>query len=218
MLFGPRAPKAPPSIALSAMVAVLALTSCGGSEYRYVKNSSIGTFFKVPNDWKIFDEDQVLQTSEGSEEAKASFKELSWSVGFDASPKPSVKNVLGLSTHPNGLVRVRTLTPGERDTFSQSSLRALLLEFDPLSEEAADAGGVEVVGSREVDQGDFHGTEFLLNLKTIEGGVLKWRQIGLVDSKLKRAHVLAITCTADCYEKNEGVIEKVISSWTVKER
>lgn len=218
MLFGLRALNAPSSIAAASMVAVLAVAACGGPDYRYVKNSSSGTFLKVPNSWKIFDEDQVLQTSEGSAEAKASFKQLSWSVGFDASPKPSVKNVLGMSTHPNGLVRVRTLTPAERDTFSQSSLRALLLEFDPLSEVAAESGGVEVVGSREVDQGDLHGTEFLLNLKTNEGGVLKWRQIGLVDSKLRRAHVLAITCTVDCYERNEGVIEKVMSSWTVKER
>ncbi|MEO7836743.1 MAG: hypothetical protein ABIS21_03750, partial [Acidimicrobiales bacterium] len=153
-----------------------------------------------------------------SAEAKSSFKETSWSVGFDASPKPSVRNVLSATSHPTGLVQVRNLSPNERDTFSQSSLRSLLLPFDPLSESAAETGDVEVLGTREVDQDGFHGSEFLLNLKTKEGGMIKWRQIALVDTKVSRAHVLAITCNIDCYETNEGVIEKVISSWKVKER
>ncbi|HUP71189.1 MAG TPA: hypothetical protein VM142_15455 [Acidimicrobiales bacterium] len=218
MTIGPRALRVVSSIAASAMAAALALAACGSSDYRYVKNSSQGTFFRVPNDWKIFDENQVLQNSDDSEEAKASFKEASWSVGFDASPKPSVKNVLSAGNHPTGLVQVRSLTPTERDTFSQSSLRALLLPFDPLSAEAAQTGDVEILGTREVDRDGLHGSEFLLNLRTKEGGMIKWRQIALVDRRVSRAHVLAITCNLDCYQEHEGVIEKVMSSWTVKER
>lgn len=218
MLFGPGASRPASSITVAVLAATLLFSACGAPEYRYVKSSSLGTFFRLPSDWELYDEDQVLQNSEGSEEAKGAFKAMSWSVGFDASPRPSIENVLSATSHPTGIVRVSDLSPAERDTFSQSSLRALLLEFDPLSDEAAQTGGVEVVGTREVDQGDLHGSEFLLNLKTKDGGMVKWRQIGLVDSKVRRAHVLAITCTVDCYEKNESVIEKVMSSWTVKER
>ena len=201
-----------------AIAAGLVLASCGGSQYRYVKNTSQGTYFRVPEGWKLFDEDQILTNSEDSKEAKASFKELSWSVGFDASPQPSVTNVLSAASHPTGVVQVRTLTPAQRDTFSQSSLRSLLLPFDPLSEEAAQTGDVEVLGSREVDQDGLHGSEFLLNLKTKEGGMIKWRQIALVDSRVSAAHVLAITCDVECYEANEGEIEKIVASWKVKER
>lgn len=217
-MFGPGALRAASSTTALIMVAALALASCGSSDYRYVKSSSDKTFFRVPHEWKIFDEDQVLQNSDDSEEAKTSFKQNSWSVGFDGSPKPSVKNVLSAASHPTGLVQVRSLAPAERDTFSQSSLRALLLPFDPLSPEAAQAGDVEVIGSREVDQEGYHGNELLVNLRTKEGGVIKWRQIAMVDSKVSRAHVLAITCNVDCYEQHEDVIETVISSWTVKEK
>ncbi|PLS75122.1 MAG: hypothetical protein CYG61_08980 [Actinobacteria bacterium] len=206
------------STAAAVLAATLVLAACGASEYRYVKSSSQRTFFRVPHEWKLYDEDQILQNSEDSEEAKSSFKQASWSVGFDASPRPSVRNVLSAAGHPTGLVQVRDLTPAERDTFSQSSLRSLLLPFDPLSAEAVETSGVEVLGSREVDQDGLHGNEFLVNLKTREGGTVKWRQIALVDSRVSRAHVLAITCSIDCYEKNEGVIEKVVGSWTVKER
>ncbi|HUR18280.1 MAG TPA: hypothetical protein VMZ51_05000 [Acidimicrobiales bacterium] len=217
MLSGPRALRAASSTTTLVTVAVLVLASCATSDYRYVKNSSQRTFFRVPHDWKIFDEDQVLQNSDDSEEAKASFKRSSWSVGFDASPRPSVRHVLSAASHPTGLVQVRTLTESERDTFSQASLRALLLPFDPLSSEAADTGDVEVLGSREVHQDNLHGNELLVNLRTKEGGMIKWRQIALVDSRVSRAHVLAITCNLDCYDEHEDVIEKVISSWTVKE-
>lgn len=181
-----------------------------------MKNSAQQTFFRVPNEWKVFDEDQILQNADDTEEAKSSFKQASWSVGFDASPKPSVKNVLTAAKHPTGLVQVRNLAPSERDTFSQSTLRSVLLGFDPLSEEAAQTGDVEILGTREVDQGGLHGSEFLVNLRTKEGGMIKWRQIALVDAKVSRTHVLAITCTLDCYQKNDSVIEKIMSSWKVR--
>lgn len=218
MLSGPGASRAASATGVAVLAAILVLGACGSPEYRYVKSSSQRTFFRVPQEWKLYDEDQILENSEDSEEAKASFKEASWSVGFDASPRPSVKNVLSAARHPTGIVQVRDLTPAERDTFSQASLRSLLLPFDPLSPEAVETGDVEVLGTREVHQDGLHGSEFLLNVRTKEGGMIKWRQIALVDSRVRRAHVLAITCDLDCYQKNEGVIEKVVASWTVKER
>ena len=47
---------------------------------------------------------------------------------------------------------------------------------------------------------------------------MKWRQIALVDSAVRKVHVLAISCEDDCYAANEKVIDQVISSWQVKER
>lgn len=200
------------------IVAAIVLAACGASRYQYVKNSAQRTYLRVPGKWKLFDEDQILKNSEDSAEAKNSFKEQSWSVGFDASPTPSVRNVLSAARHPTGVVQVRTLTPAQRDTFSQSSLRSLLLPFDPLSDEAAQTGDVEVLGSREIDRGGLHGSEFLLNLRTKQGGMIKWRQIALVDSRVSAAHILAITCDVECYKANESEIEKVVASWKVKER
>lgn len=200
-------------------VVLLVAVGCGSPKYHYVKSSSDRTYLRVPQDWTLFDEDQLASGLDESPEAKEQYKRLTWSVAFDAAPKPSLDHVLSLSLsdHPVGLVQVRTLLPEQRDQFSLSSLRAVLLDFDPLgSDQQAD---VEVVDSRDVERpGGLHGNELLINIKNPGGQVLKWRQIALVDSGVRKVHVLALSCEADCYAKNRKVIDQVVSSWKVKER
>lgn len=199
--------------------AAIVLSSCGAPKYQYVKNSSDHTFVRVPRDWRLFDEDQLLSTSSESAEAKAQFKQLTWSVAFDAAPRPSTENILAVSSHPSGLVQVRTLLPSQRDTFSLSDLRSLLLQFDPLSEESQQGGQIEVLASEDVERpGGLHGNELLINLKTPEGALVKWRQIALVDSAVEKVHLLAVSCDIKCYDQNESVIDRVVDSWKVKER
>lgn len=207
-------------LALLAVVlaSVTALAACGAPRYHYVKSSSDHTFLRVPRDWTLYDEDELLESSDQSPESKEQFKRLSWSVAFDASPKPSLENVLTVSDHPTGLVQVRRLLPGQRDSFALADLRAVLLRFDPLSDEAQADGEVEVLDSRDIRQGDFNGNELLLNLKTSEGELVKWRQVALVDSAVRKVHVLAVSCDQECYSANEDVIDSVIDSWKVKER
>jgi hypothetical protein len=198
--------------------ATLLVGACGGPEYHYVKSTSDRTFVRVPSDWTLYDEDQLLESSDESPESKAQFKDLSWSVAFDASPKPSLEHVLTVSDHPTGLVQVRKLLPSQRDTFSLADLRSVLLRFDPLSNDAQLEGDVEVLESQDVKRGNLNGSELLLNLKTDDGDLVKWCQIALVDPALTRVHVLAISCDDECYSTNEGVIDRVVDSWKVKER
>lgn len=206
-----------PMVAALVAATVLLTTACGSPKYHYVKNSSERTYVKVPEQWALFDEDQIATDLDESREAKDLYKKLTWSVGFDAAPQPSARNVLSISAdHPKGLVQVRTLLPEQRDRFSLSSLRSILLDLDPLGDDQA---GVEVLASRDVQRpGGLHGNEFLVNLTTPEGTRVKWRQIALVDSEVRKVHLLAISCDDDCYAANEKVIDEVISSWQVKER
>ena len=211
-------PRRAPCSALALVAAgAVALAACGSPRYHYVKSTSDNTFMRVPRDWTIYDEDQLLQSSEESPESKEQFKQLSWSVAFDASPKPSLDHILTVSDHPTGLAQVRRLLPGQRDTFSLSDLRSVLLRFDPLSNEAQLEGEVEVLESRDVQRGGLNGSELLLNLKTEDGALVKWRQIALIDSAVSKVHVLALSCDAECYEANESVIESIIDSWKVTE-
>ena len=211
-------PRRAPCSALALVAAgAVALAACGSPRYHYVKSTSDNTFMRVPRDWTIYDEDQLLQSSEESPESKEQFKQLSWSVAFDASPKPSLDHILTVSDHPTGLAQVRRLLPGQRDTFSLSDLRSVLLRFDPLSNEAQLEGEVEVLESRDVQRGGLNGSELLLNLKTEDGALVKWRQIALIDSAVSKVHVLAVSCDAECYEANESVIDSIIDSWKVTE-
>lgn len=199
------------------MACAVLLAACGSSEYHYVKSTSDRTFMRVPAKWTLYDEDALLESSDESPESKEQFKELTWSVAFDASPEPSLDHILTVSDHPTGLVQVRTLLPAQRDAFSLSDLRSLLLRFDPLSEEAQMNGEVEVLETKEVEQDGMHGSELLLNLKTPEGDLVKWRQIALIDSAVSKVHVLAVSCDEECYAANEKVIDTIIDSWKVTE-
>lgn len=205
--------------ALAVLVAaVVVAAACGAPKYHYVKSSADRTYVRVPHDWTLFDEEQLVSRLDESPEAKEQYKRLTWSVAFDAAPRPSLDNVMSLSVsdYPVGIVQVRTLLPEQRDQFSLSALRSVLLDFDPLaSDHQAD---VEVLESRDVERpGGLHGNELLINIKNPEGGVLKWRQIALVDSGVRKVHVLAIRCDAGCYARNQKVIDHVVSSWKVKE-
>ena len=204
-------------VVAAAAALALVLGACGAPRYHYVKSTSDRTFVRVPQDWTIYDEDELLESSDESPESKEQFKALTWSVAFDASPKPSLDHVLSVSDHPTGLVQVRRLLPGQRDSFSLSDLRSLLLRFDPLSDEAQLQGDVEVLETREIKQGNMNGSELLLNLRTGDD-LVKWRQVALVDPGLTRVHVMAISCDDECYGANEGVIDSVVDSWKVKER
>lgn len=182
-----------------------------------MKSTSDRTFMRVPSKWTLYDEDDLLEDFNDSAEAKTRFKDLTWSVAFDAAPKPSLDHLLTPSAHPTGLVQVRTLLPAQRDTFTLADLRSLLLPFDPLSEEAQTGGKVEVLEIEEVQRaGGLHGSALLLNVKD-KGGIVKWRQIALTDAAVNKVHVLAISCDENCYAANEGVIDKIIDSWKVKE-
>lgn len=202
-----------------ATVFAMVSTGCGAPKYHYLKSTADHTFVRVPSNWTIFNEDDLLQTSDKSDEAKNAFKGRSWSVAFDASPKPSIDHILGKSGHPSGLVQVRTLSESERDAFSLADLRSLLLPWDPLSSAPQDAGQVEVLNAKEVRRpGGLHGSELLLNLKGTAGPPLKWHQIALTDATVSKVHVLVISCDDTCYTANEGVINTIIDSWKVTER
>lgn len=197
----------------------MALGACGAPKYQYLKSSSDRTFVRVPRAWELFDEDELLSASTRSPEQREEFKQLSWSVAFDARPDPAPDTILAPSSFPTGLVQVWRLSPAERDTFSLADLRSLLLPYDPLGTEAKNAGQVEVLTARNVERpGGFHGSELLLNLTTPEGEVVKWRQVALLDSRVEKVHLLVVSCDLGCYEEQESVIDGIVESWKVEDR
>ena len=200
----------------TALVAVALLgAACGRPDYHYVKSTSDRTFVRVPEKWTLFDEDEVLSLSDESPEAKAQFKRLNWAVAFDAAPRPSLEHLLSASEHPTGLVQAQTMGDERRRlSFGLPALRSVLLGFDPLENDT-----VEVVRNTPVKRpGGLNGQDLLLNIRLSDGAIIRFRQVALADSSFRKVHVLAISCSTQCFEANEKVIDQVVASWKIKER
>jgi hypothetical protein len=200
-------------------VMVLLLASCAESGHRFVKNSSEGVYFKIPRAWEFYDEDAVVKSvSQGlSPQEEDVLRQVSWNVGFDADPEPSIKHLQRLLTdHPKGRAHVAELEPAQRDSVSLGYLRNLVVPVDELL--AQDESNVQVLDREDVTHSGFHGVRFKFNVKAPESGkFVTFDQVALVDDKTSQVYLFVVSCEARCFEDNNGTIDKVVDSWTVKD-
>jgi hypothetical protein len=207
--------------ALLVLAAVIALSACTGSGYHYVKNSSeegSGTYFKIPEGWRVYDENEFFAKLDLPPERAKTRKEMSWAIAFDASSNPTLKHFeQPVTRQPFGIAEVRQLGPEERDQFSLMSMRNLVLPVDQLAESGAE---LEVLKLEEFTRdGGFHGLRFTFNFRYPENNqFVTFDQVSIVDSDTKEVHLLVISCSTRCYEQKKDTINTVMDSWTVKER
>ena len=217
---------------VTALVIALMAAACTPSGQRYVKNSSDGVYFKIPDDWELYDEDAILEFREGdlSPGELDSLRETGWQVFFDAAPRPTLEHSAELLTdHPNGQARVLELDADERDIVSMQALRNLVFPLDDLIE--VDPSLVEIIDAKEINQDGAHGVQFVYNIDSqvpalISGGELDpgkrrfvtFNQAALLDDANRKLYSLVISCEVSCYDENKGTIDDVVESWTVKDR
>lgn len=194
-------------------VAVLA-AACSGSGYQYVSNRDAGTWFKVPDDWELFE-----VTAEGRPDAVAPSR--AWQVIFDAAPSPSMDNLQAPAPeYPVGVAQIVTFTSeGDRSAISLSSLRAMAIggQADPLAliEDGNDA--LELVDYGDVvDDDGHHGNRIVLNLRRDDDTFVTVGQIAMVDPATRRVYRLLVTCEASCYDRHRTEIDRVMDSWTIE--
>jgi len=204
-------------VALAALAAALLGTACSSTGYHYVKSSDDRTYFKVPEGWKLYDEDQLLKAygKDLSPRQKASELDTAWQVAFDASPQPSLEH-LGdpKAKHPNGLAVVRELSFDAADTTSLVSLRNLFYDVDTAVQNEMG----EIIAYEPLEpEGGFHGFHLVAEVDTADGTVVTLDQTSLVDQATSKVYTLLVTCDARCYDDNVDQIERVVGSWTVRE-
>jgi hypothetical protein len=207
------------AVSVAVAVAVL-LSACTDSGYRYLKNSEddTGTYFKIPDGWKLYDEREFIKTRNLSPVRSQLLRETSWTVAFDASSKPSLKHYDQLVTSkPFGLARVRELDPEERNQFSLEAMRNLVVPVDQIAQQGAE---VDVLRVDEFTQsGGFRGLRFTFSLQPPESKqFVTFDQVSIVNPDTTQLYLLFISCSAGCYEREKGTIDTVMESWTVKER
>jgi hypothetical protein len=217
---GRRARRSAAAVLLVCAVA-LVLSACTGSGYHYVKNSSeegSGTYFKIPEGWRVYDENEFFARLDLPPERAKARKETSWAIAFDASSNPTLKHFEDpVTKQPFGIAEVRQLGPEERDAFSLMAMRNLVLPVDQLAESGAE---FEVLKLEEFTRdGGFHGLRFTFNFRYPQAKeFVTFDQVSIVDSDTKEVHLLVISCSSRCYERKKDTINTVMDSWTVKER
>jgi hypothetical protein len=219
--------------ALAVGLILVFLASCASSGQQYVKNSSDGLYFKIPDDWELYDEDQILdfRQEEFGPEQLESVRDQSWQVFFDAAPKPSLHHLDAfLTRHPNGQAQVLELGPEQQDTVSLEVLRNLVFPVDEILQ--FDETLIEVVDAKEINDHGTRGVQFIFNIEVraveqliagLEPDPDRDRefatinQSAVLDSDSETLYVLIVGCEADCYDDNKSAIEGVADSWTVRE-
>ena len=186
--------------------------ACAGSGYQFVRNSSTGTYFKVPERWKVYGHKESLDFIQEAAASDDLSDRLPFVTTFDASTRPSV-GFDPASDQPNGLAQVRKLTADERDQASLYSARNVLWDVDAGLEQ----GDVQIDRYEEVRRGELRGQRIVFGAE-VEGQVFKVDQTTLLDERAQRIYILAVGCSVDCFDKNHKAIDKVVTSLTIKER
>ena len=191
-----------------------AVMACESSGFSYVGNDQDKTYFRIPEGWQLFDENDLLGNDRQITVQSLQGVSGQWMVAFDSSPDPSVDNVLDTSSeHPSGYAQVRPLSEQEHESYSLASLRNAVIPIDQLSQ---DEGMVKPVSEEEILLEDgIHGSR-LVNEVKIGEELFTIDQTALLDAATRKLYVLVIGCQKECYEANQKTIEGVADSWTVQ--
>lgn len=216
--------------------AAILLAGCT-SGYTYVTNSKTKTFFKIPDQWRLYSENEIFasQIQTLSPQTEAAVRSALWMVAFDADPHPSLDHLFQLTTrcdtvkatspqklpvgcYPEGFAQVRPLSSNERDALSLATMRNEIFQVDQMI--AADPNSVEILLQDDVVLGSgFHGSRYVMNVKRPDTGLfLTVSQTTLVDPATTRLYLFVIGCEAHCYVDRQKTIDQIVQSWTVKER
>jgi len=198
------------------VAAPLVLAACAGSGYNYVKNSEDKTYFKVPDSWKLYGQDSVLNALKGSlsTDEIQQRRDNSWTTVFDADPSPSINHLaLKNPQYPLGRAVVQTLSADAADSASLQSLRNIFFDFDT----ALQNGSATVLSYDPVElDGGFHGSHLVARMDEKGASSITFNQTAVFDQSTSKVYAISIYCSTGCYNKYESKIDKVIDSWTVR--
>jgi hypothetical protein len=199
--------------------AVLVAASCGGDDFQYLSNQDAHLFFRLPDDWRVFGQEELFEAQMDAGvgfPAADDLRRRVWMRGFDASGDAEAVDVLQLGgDHPRGLAEVRALNASERDTMSLAALRRVG-GVDPLEAGQTPGSGVQVLDLEEISEGDARGFRIVVSI-TSESRTIVVTQLALVDAGTTRLYRLSLGCSASCYDDNRSLVEEVTESWTVEE-
>jgi hypothetical protein len=199
-----------------AFVAV-AGSACGGSGYQYVKNDDLGIYARLPDDWTVFDEDDLFPDATERELDRQA--QSLWVRVFDASEDPSIDAAENFDgPKPAGVVVARALTIEQREALDLAMLRGL---GDPARNpltRAETEPGYEVLLDEAVEyEGGFSGVHTVY-VTAETGSRVVVDQTALRDSSSSAIVMFVVGCEEECYaDTHKDEIADLVDSWTIQE-
>jgi hypothetical protein len=207
------------AVVLVASVAV-AGSACGGSGYQYVKNDDLGVYAKLPEDWTVYDEEDLFP--EASETQLDAQSEMRWIRTFDSSDDPSVEAAGRLDgPSPSGVIQHSLLTGAQQENLDLGMLRGRGdPSRDPLAaqEQGGPQAGVQVMDDEMVEfDGGYTGLHTVFVVEN-DGEPFVVDQTAVRDSLSSSIIVFAVGCNEQCYfETHRDEIQELVDSWTIQE-
>ena len=223
------------------MAILVVASACSNSEFRYVSNSSINTYLKVPSEWKEYTNDDLIDAAivaaqnpdqPGSLIDVLASSQSQWRMAFDASPRPSIDNALNLLVdEPVVNVSVRALGADEHDQMSLAVLRNVIIPYDQLKGAGAEnvarrnlgLGGEATESFRPIDEEELNYPDGIRGVRVryvlrpdASSPFYAFDQTTLVDSKAERLYVLLIRSGEAQFLRNNQLFTKIAKSFTVK--
>ena len=201
------------------LVVALVLTSCGGSKFQFVNNSTEGNFLKVPSKWTLYHLTQ--QDSEGRPAKAPVDTQRIWHIAFDADPQPQQDHLtVNRPANVVGDVAIHALSSSDNDQVSQSKLRELIFGgVDPVLQSPGTPPQWEVVSYVPITEGNgIVGSRTVINVPS-QDQPNAWITVDgseLFDPANGRAYILSMRCDSQCYLNSRQSVDEVANSWRVK--
>lgn len=215
-------------------------TACSESKFRYVSNSNINTYLKVPANWQEYKQDDLVQAEiDAARQANQPSslidvlinRQFQWRMAFDGDPDPSVEHTLELAEEPVVEVSVRALDQDEHDQVSLAALRNVIVNYDEMKAEAQSGltgRGVGIAGEststfRPIDEEELHYEDGVRGIRlryvlrpNASSPFYAFDQTTLVDSRSERLYVLLIRSGEAQFLRDNQLFTEIARSFTVK--
>jgi hypothetical protein len=206
---------------VAAACSVLLLVACADSGYQYVSNSDEGAYFKVPDDWELFDLADVEPDGPSDRVEPAGNGVTGWRIVFDASPDPSVEHLSDISpNHPVGIAQVAPIPTADfRDNVDLAVLRSLALggRADPVALARDRDPNIELLAFDDITTEEgFRGSHIVMNVRLPDGKFRTVDHVALVDPATTKMYQFLVMCSSSCYRDNQDEIERIVASWQIR--
>jgi len=205
--------------------AVIAMTGCGASQYRYVGSVPDKVYFQVPSAWQqlssgdvsSFQHSVLAQSVAGPQGGQ-----VVWSAAFDAAAHPSTAHLFALTGEPVVYSSVQVMSPQLRSALSFDLMRDLLVPVTPGRRQQLTAAGQKLQPLHLIAPsvtyslpGGIRGIGELFAIK-LGTGTEDYSQTVLTDNVTSKLYLLFVQCDQACFNANISQIGAVVRSFTVK--